>query len=322
MRCRHIYKNHPLVILLIYYYLYVIFVLYLLRNANNIIMDNYHKAIENLLKDGSLKLNFEITKNLMTVMMSLRHIYFDYSSTNLTPRSIHHYNREGIIPQSEKLVKGRKKFNFYQILWLHIVENLREVGYPLKNIKIIKGELFDKLLLNDQSKKLDNLSNFSAFEFTMTMAVLSEDQLHFIALKDGKYGFVSDKSILTYTLDYTYHQQVHINLPLANLISRILELIPSDSPYGNIKTEWLVPIYEKLLNYEFAVLNDINRGAFKNIVIHYSDGAEESYQQNALTSELDRIRSAIYNSEYHTITLTDKAGKVVKIQRTENEILK
>jgi DNA-binding transcriptional MerR regulator len=257
-------------------------------------MDKYHKAIDNLLSKGSLKLSFDVTRDLMTVLMSLRSIYYDSKSTNLTARAIHHYNQEGIMPSIPDTVKGRKKYNFYQILWLHVLQNLREMGYPLKSIKLIKGELIDKPMMKDASTRLGHLTNFSAFEFIVSMAALSDDPTHLIIMKDGMFSIKSGNAI--HTLEDTY-----VSLPLSAFMGSLIDLMPRDSPFWAIKPKLKKKSIATFIEGEWHVKRESKSPT--KIHIRLKDGRIEVIKKKDEPTVFNKLLKILQAGEYEEITV-------------------
>ncbi|MHA1970848.1 MAG: helix-turn-helix domain-containing protein [Candidatus Thorarchaeota archaeon] len=234
----------------------------------------------------------------MTILMSLRSIYYDAKSTNLTARAIHHYNQEGIMPSIPDTIKSRKKYNFYQVLWLHIIESLREIGYPLKNIKVIKEELIDKPLMKSEDSKLGDLINFSAFEFIVSMAALSDDPSYLIVFKDGKYSFASGNT-------HPSVQETYLNLPLSALMGKLMDLMSEDSPFRAIKPKHKRMSISKIFEGEWKVKEEgsMNSSDPKKIHIRLNDGRIEVYDDTELEKAYSRLLEVLQNKDYKEITI-------------------
>ncbi len=59
---------------------------------------------------------------------------FVLKDIGITTRVMNHWDAKGLIPLSRN--KGKTyKFNFTEFIWLHIVKELREYGFPLESIK-------------------------------------------------------------------------------------------------------------------------------------------------------------------------------------------
>ena len=54
---------------------------------------------------------------------------------NLSYRVVSHWEKLGLISSNRPADKGWRKYSIYDLMWLHIVMELRSVGYPLEQIK-------------------------------------------------------------------------------------------------------------------------------------------------------------------------------------------
>lgn len=61
---------------------------------------------------------------------------FVLKDIGISTRVMNHWDAKGLIPASLRNKGGTYTFNFIELIWMHIVKELREYGYPLENIKI------------------------------------------------------------------------------------------------------------------------------------------------------------------------------------------
>lgn len=283
-------------------------------------MDSYSKAIKDAVEGNKIELSFDLTVQHVMLLQTLRDMYFTLDSTDFSSRNIHHYDQKGILPKTREAGKGWHRFNFYQVLWLHIISKLREMGYSLKDIKTMKIDMFDQLVIESTDDKLlKEPFSFNVFEFVITCALLAEDQLYFIALKEGRYSFVSDRSILIYTMDDTYLQQAHINIPLANIIQEVISTIPEDSTYSELKFKWNKPIYESLTATEQALIKDVRNGIYESIEVKLKNGEIKEIEGEYKAEVGQRISDIIKSNAYQYITLKVSDGRLVSIRQKERK---
>ncbi len=60
---------------------------------------------------------------------------FALKDVGISTRVMNHWDAKGLIPESSRNKGGPYTFNFIELIWLHIVKELREYGYPLERIK-------------------------------------------------------------------------------------------------------------------------------------------------------------------------------------------
>ena len=278
-------------------------------------MDKYVKKIDALIEEERIIINLTMDTEILFTLSLFRGIHYNYESTNLSPRMIHYYIKEGVIMSAENVSSGRRKFNFFQVLWLQMVENLRTMGYSLQNIKAIRERLFRTPYFDELDKEHSKFDDFSMFEFIITLSLLSNDQIYFIALQDGRYSFVSDRSILIYTMDDTYLQEPHINLPLAHLIKGLFDIIPKESPNSHLSYKYEKSIYEKLTQDEANVVKDIRRGIYDQITVTFNNGKIKKISKVNTVETSKEIGEILKSDDYQDISLKVRDGKVVKIIR-------
>jgi hypothetical protein len=278
-------------------------------------MDKYINKIDQLIEGDTISLHFEMDTEILFTLTTLRNIHYNYKSTDLSSRMINHYIKEDIILTSDNTAKGRKKFNFFQILWLNIVESLRTMGYSLKNIKKIKEGLFRMPYFDKLDKEHSKYNDLSMFEFIITLSILSNDQIYFIALQDGRYSFVSDRSILIYTMEDTYLQEPHINLPLAHLIKGLFEIIPEDSPYNRLSVDWEKPLYESLSIVEKSLIKEVRSGDWEKISVRLNKGSIDFIEKEQTTKVAQRLTEILQSNEYQDVTIQRRGNRKTIIQK-------
>jgi hypothetical protein len=93
--------------------------------------------ISDFISDLSAKEDNQVPQSLLTAMFDEE---YSLSSLNISARVLQNWYNNGLLPYDDR--QGRKHhFNFVELMWLYIVQELREVGMPIKTIREVKSFL-------------------------------------------------------------------------------------------------------------------------------------------------------------------------------------
>ena len=67
--------------------------------------------------------------------------YYTVGDLSISSRVLKHWKELGVIPENTKLSWSR--FTFIELLWLLMVEQLRQFGYPLSKLRMVRHYLFE-----------------------------------------------------------------------------------------------------------------------------------------------------------------------------------
>lgn len=73
----------------------------------------------------------------------------------VTPKTIRHYQRIGLLNEPERTRAGYRLYNAQDILHLHRIKRLQSLGLSLKQIKALLGQSSDKRSLREVLQALD-----------------------------------------------------------------------------------------------------------------------------------------------------------------------
>jgi DNA-binding transcriptional MerR regulator len=102
---------------------------------------------------------------------------FTVGDTGVTYRVINHWEEKGLIPEGFRQTdKGWRKFSFVEMVWFEVLDQFRDFGFSLEDLKDIKDAVLD---WNEKTK------SYPLFEFYVVKAFLSEDDPNILHFSDG-----------------------------------------------------------------------------------------------------------------------------------------
>ncbi len=129
---------------------------------------------DNLAKNQIKKLSPEDIVNYLNYFQSINEKQFLLNETGITPRVINSWKKEGLMPSQDSERKWNK-FSFIEFLWIKIIQELREFGFPIEKIKNVKDVLF----LNTTNELIDCFINDKEglLEYTKKLGHFDEEAM-------------------------------------------------------------------------------------------------------------------------------------------------
>lgn len=146
----------------------------------------------------------------LDIQLRLEQKRFRKKDTYISYRSINHYDEMGLIKDDRDSTKEWRRFSGFDLIWLHIIEELRNIGVSIDNIKLLKNNLFDKGNYGGIDK-----ANFitKTFKEEIVDSIHYKYKLYLILFGDMSYTFqdsFSEKQLA----NLTYKDVISINIPL------------------------------------------------------------------------------------------------------------
>ena len=228
-------------------------------------------------------------------------------------RTLNHWSELGLIEDDRKKEKGWRKFSTIEVVWLHIIAELRKFGLSIEQLLNVKASL-DK-----ESWTFDEIANpytmewgsmeFSLLEFYVATALIHKTAVYLRVQQNG------EADLLTFS---DYQQELrcselthHILIDLTLIIRK---LFPSSSyapSYGPL---------EDLSNEEMEMLFTLRTGNFQRVTAKMKSGKITMIEAEEFISGRKHI-DILKDEDFQSITYEKQNGKVVSVTRTARKKL-
>lgn len=218
--------------------------------------------------------------------------------TKQSSRVLYNWEKEGLIDKINTEEGKFRTYNKSQAIWLDIVTTLRDFGFPLDKIRIVKERLFGVL---------NNGAKFSVLEFAIMQSVLNVPIVLTIFV-DGEINLLSQ---------HDYNERLSIEPPAPHLHFNLLNLAKNEFPNNNFTTLAKEPKSGNLTEKELTLLYFIRTGDFENIKVRLKDGDIFLVEGTKKISPKSRITDIINKGDFQDIEIKTQNGEVVYISSTE-----
>lgn len=164
-----------------------------------------------------------LTPEIEEIIIKLKLPIFRKQDTNLTYRALNHYHSKGII-FDERLNKRKwRKLSGINLIWINIIEELREFGMSIDNIFILKQRIFEEGNLGyiDKATFINR-----SIDQEIALSIYNQYKLFLILFADLTYTFHDSKSVHQLT-NKSYLNDPHIYIPLNLKIQAVWKKIVS-----------------------------------------------------------------------------------------------
>ena len=280
---------------------------------------------------------------------------FGLVDLDITARVLNHWKKNGLLPDKQiasdiststeveedykEVKQGRPhKFNFFELLYLYIIQDLRDIGFSLEKLMKIKESLITRIdiieLLNVITKEDIESGRKEGFDMTLTEEVLKHkeelidnideipDEIRFVSILSlliiaVLFNKLDFRIIITKEADISIDQitesgqlkritkniQPHIALPLYSYLGRFL----SKDKYS----ELYVP-FKLLDEQEKLILDHVRSGKYKEIKIRFNRRNSTTLE---LTEELKadnakRLEEIFVKGSYQELHLKTERGVI------------
>ncbi|WP_303404665.1 MerR family transcriptional regulator [Zobellia sp. 1_MG-2023] len=157
----------------------------------------------------------------MSIHLKLEEKTFRKKDINISYRLINHYDKMGLIEDKRESQKEWRKFNGFDLIWLNIIEELRNIGISIDNLKLLKENIFNSGNYGSVDK-----ANFitKTFKDEIVDSIHYKYKLYLIIFSDMSYTFqdsLSEKQLS----NLTYKDVITINIPLRFKILSVFKRI-------------------------------------------------------------------------------------------------
>ncbi len=214
-----------------------------------------------------------------------------------TPRVLNNWVEQGVINPIES---GKKRtFSKLESIWFDILLELKEFGFQLDKIKIVKEHLFDKRIGN---------TDFSPLKYTLIYSILIEPYMLLI-FKDGSVKLLPKSEYIDeLTSDRIIPHHICINL---------LDISKEEFPKNNFCEIGNFAKMGLLNEKELEFLFYLRTGEYDEIKVRMEDGLIYLIESSTKIDVDSKIIDIINKNSYQDIQIKVRDGKTVLIKSTE-----
>ncbi|MBN3582824.1 MerR family transcriptional regulator [Algoriphagus aestuarii] len=213
-------------------------------------------------------------------------------------RVLNHWEKEGVINDKRDGGKGWRRYSPMEVIWIHIIMEMRKFNFSLSQLKKLKGEL-------EGFSHLFEYSEMPELELYVRYTLSKPKEFYLIVYPDGS-AMVAFKSEIE-DLKSLGQLKNHISIDLLQILRKVF---PKVSLELEFKLDW------KLSESEEALIKDIRSGIFNKIELEVREGEVKRYEAEEIIRDKVLFREIALDYPYQRIESVIKDNKTVAIKRT------
>ena len=313
------------------------------------------EQIKNLL-DSILDLDlFDLLKDKSIDTMVLLNQRFNASDVNISSRVLKHWKENDLLPEpvlidsnyqksgdedvnTNNIIRERNKFDFFGLIYMYILQDLRGFGISLKKLKRVKEFLYSKINILDickefpesykdiaevgvldiksfhQSLEIKNMIEKEAKQvpeslleapflmYIILNIIVSKSDLKLAITIDGDVA-LNLTNMVGQTIGTKYNRQPHIVLPLYNYLYHFVSM----KKYKKYYT-----MYRLLNDKELYILEQVRSGLYYEIVIKMNAGESVSMElkEELIADNAARLQDILLRGKYQELVVKTVDGVV------------
>lgn len=244
-------------------------------------------------------LDSEITKPFRKFLSEKR-----YSSKELgeSYRVINHWTDLGLLPDDRNESSQWRKFSIIDLVWVLIVQELREYGFPLEKIKEARSTLFEVAMSSDWPEH--------ELEFHVFLTMIKRNVM-LLVFKNGFAILMSDQDK---PLQEVLTQGEETGSFLIISLNRIMEKVFPDKDFRPHFSQ-----LAELSQEEFELINFIRFNDFKRVTVKFTNGKIQLFEGTKQESLQSNLEDIMRQDKYQKIQVVKADDKVITIERTVQE---
>lgn len=288
---------------------------------------------------------FDKSDSAIAQYLLMKQENFTIKDIGISYTELNYWDKKELLPIVRESDNGWRKFNFFDIVWLGIIRELRAFGISTALIREFKESVFSLIELStlkqqaqqfldsiepvDQhllAKEIERMMNLihtqevkeddviSFFEYWLLGSIVRHEPVSLLFFLSGEVAYWNNASELKNDLElrqkrvWNPHTVISLNTIMCDLIEE--NLIVSYLPYLSVMNA-----------QEAELLSMINQGKYDSITITFKDHRPDLVLgKKALPPEKRKISEVLLEGDYQDIHLVQHRGKVVSISN-ERKIL-
>jgi len=212
-------------------------------------------------------------------------------------RILNHWEKEGVLKDKREEGKGWRKYSPMEVVWIHILIELRKFNFSLSNIIVLKNSL------EKMSDKVE-FSEMPELELYVRHTLSKPKQVYLMIYPDGN-GFAAFKDELDDLKEFGVVGS-HISIDLLTILKKVF-------PRLSLKVEFTIDW--NLSSSESELLYDIRSGRFNEISMELKDGKIKRYEVSEIIEDKSLFRKVAREYPFQRIETSIKEGKMVSMRR-------
>jgi DNA-binding transcriptional MerR regulator len=279
-----------------------------------------HYLIDQIFETASKKELYDKIDEVLQMSLDKQFVMKD---VGLTSRLFNHWMAAGIIPNIPKAGDYRYEFSFLDLIWLHIVKELRVFGFPLNKIKVIYDQLMEpgpllesiRQLSDDQKEQFINTieqeppENMDDEEKKGLVEFLKQELYHYENSQSGHYDLIISLLDLVVGGFLFYREETKFLIDHKGIV------IPyfAHTPFGQIEELMEYAGFDKESYLTLSLMK-----FFRNFILK-KENQDFIRSRNIVNDNEIYIMSLIREGKAKAITIKFDGQKPVMIEVTEEK---
>lgn len=270
---------------------------------------------------------------------------FTIKDIGISYTELNYWDRKELLPIKRATESEWRKFNFFDIMWLSIVRELRSFGVTTKQIKKYKESAFSEIELNMLKKsarqfiesvrqedeerlasrilvcervlKMDDLNKeetISYFEYWILGSVIQHQPASLMFFASGEVGYWNNSSDVANDLPIRQKQaqESHLSISMNTMMCDLIDenLIVPYLPYLGVMSV-----------QEAELLSIIRFGKFDSVTVTFAKSRPQFVLlKKSAPAEKRKISEVLMEGEYQNIRIVQHKGQV-RVIENERKIL-
>lgn len=216
--------------------------------------------------------------------------------TEMTYRLINHWSSVGIFEDDRTDQSKWRKLSLLDIFWIHSVVGLREFGFPLEKVRLVRESLFPRGAKG---------TIIPFFEFAVAQVIAHKTEQCLVVFENGSATALSGEMFDVNHRFFDIENYICINLN--RVVSKVLKGKDFSPAFRNVQT---------LNEDETEVLLNMRSGKYESVSVKMKNGEVEMIEATESVESQQKLVELLKDADYQTIEVKTRDGKVASIKRT------
>ena len=259
----------------------------------NIVLDTDSIALslkEFLKQEGVIKL---LTKKGDTLV-----------NKSISSRMLNHWEELNLIDNNRENGKGWRKFSILDSVWMEIIVELRNFGFPNDKILNVKNHF-----LNTEGKhKIKSVNQNPFLQFYVANAIAQRKQIYISVFRDGQIEFITASELAKNIKFDTIKNFISINLN--ELLERIYEQKFNVNSRIKLLTEREAELLMMIRTQKYEEITiKMNNRKIKNFIVSKAENTNQQIAEIISKKEYQNIQIIVRNKKIERIISQERINK-------------